>query len=435
MARGKDAPIVTGGQLDPYVASSMQQRKAGQENRLLAAMREQGATERSQLAASTQLESQGMQNQATLAAQAAQTEADDRRAAEAERSKREDQKFAKAMHESSQVFQAKQDELQKEHDIAMTQGDRDYAEKIRDKQESLRRFEIEKQIAAQERNTNALLSIIKGSMQRESAKEKAMTVLNQEAEKFDKDKEVYERTKSRVVEKASTDKRLDLPIVGNFKVGHIGSFGAMPGVAPPIGKELIPGTQADPMGVLQDELNRHQTKVSIEQMAPKNINQLEDALQEGSVSAEEVRSALSVLEGMKDVLDQKRKDNPLREDESAYDFWNESYQSVIDMRDAVEGLANSQKKVKGSDQETVGSRVQYALGVIRNNSLGGRASRLRELAEGNFIDDAVLDEMTKSIQVPTLWPIDSEMSDYDRELREVENAMLTRLYPELGGIE
>jgi len=434
MPRAKDAPAQTGGQINPYVTSTMQMNKQMSENRVLTAMKEAGATERAGIASSTQLKSQQMQGQQQIQAQAAQSAADDKRAAEAERGRREDMKFTEAMQESNQVFTAKQAELAKEHGMAMVKGDRAYAEKVRDKQEALRRFEIEKQTAAQERSTNAILSVIKGGMQRESSKEKALTVLSQEAEKFDKDKEVYERTKTRVTEKASSDRRLTYPIGGKFemkgtRVSPQMGFGAGYAQIP----TLQPGTAADTMGVLQDQLNKNQVKISVEDLAPENSNKLEDSILNGTISAEEIRSTLGVLEGMKDVLKQRRKDNPLKTDEAAYDFWNNSYQTVIDMRNAVEGLTKSQKKIEGQEKETVGSRVQYALGVIRDTSLGGRAARLRELTQGDF--GAVFDEMTKAIEVPSLWTIDPEMTPYEQEIRQEENAMMSRLYPDLGGVE
>lgn len=434
MARGKDAPAITGGQIDPFVASTMQQNKQAAENRLLTAMQEKGATQRAEIGSATQLKTQQMRGEQDVQAQAGQAVADDKRSAEAERSRREDQKFAETTQKAEQVFAAKQAELTREHGVAMVKGDRDYAEKIMEKQESLRRFEIEKQTAAQERSTNAILSVIKGGINRESTKEKAITTLNQEADKFDQDKEIYTRTKSRVIESVGTDKRLDLPIGGTVvmkgrQIGPSMGFGAGFGQIPTVD----PASKADPMGVLQDQIDKQGVKISVEHLAPENINQLEDGIQNGSIPPEDIRSTLGVLEGMKDVLEQKRKDNPIGTDEAAYDFWNKSYHDVINMRNAVEGLTKSQKKIGDSDKETVGSRVQYALGVIRNTSLGGQASRLRELTQGDFV--AVFDEMTKSLQVPAQWPIDPTMSDYEKEIRQEENDMLSRVYPDLGGIE
>lgn len=425
MPRGKDAPAITGGQIDPYVASTMQQSKQQAENRLLTAMQERGATQRAGIAASAQLGAQKMRSETQLQVSAAQSEADDKRAAEAERGQREDKEYATMMQKSTQEFQAKQATLDREHRIAMTKGDREYAEKIRDKQDALRRFEIEKQTFAQERSTNAILSVLKGSMQRETGREKALTVLSEEADKFDKDKEIYERTKTRVIKKVFSDRRLDLPIVGKIVKSRTVSRGRE--------EYLYPGTQADPMGVLQDQLDSNQANVSVEQLAPEKINELEDAVQNGTTSAEDIRSTLGVLEGMMVVVEQKRKDNPLKTDETAYDFWNNSYQNIIDMRNAVEGLANSHKKIKDSDTETVGSRVQYALGVIRNNSLGGRASRLKELTRGDF--GAVFEEMTKSFEPYQPYEITAEMTPYEIEIREEENMMLERLRPNIGGVE
>ena len=448
MPRGKDAPTQTGGQIDPYVQRSLQQDKQLASNRLIASMQEAGATGRAQLASTTQIQTQETRGAQQRTAQAAQLEADDRRAAEAERGRRDDMKFTDAMQKSNQVFQAKQAELTREHKVALVSGDRDYLGKLEDKRNTLRRFEIEKQTVAQERTTNALLSIVKGGLQREAGRERAVTVLNQEADQFDKDKDIYERTKTRVVEGAGSDKRLDYHIAdilteqleARKKKGLLGIATRGPLGVISAGVDIYKSYKevrelegvANPVGVTQGQLDKY-VKVSVEDLAPENIHKLEEGIQNGTVPAEDVRSILGVLEGMEDVLSQKRKDNPLDKGESTYDFWNNSYQFNLSMRDAVESLANSQKKIKDNEAETVGSRVQYALGVIRNNSLGVRAARLRELSGGNF--ETVFEEITKPLQVPSLWTIEPEMGDYEREIREEENAMLMRLYPELGGIE
>ncbi len=104
------------------------------------------------------------------------------------------------------------------------------------------------------------------------------------------------------------------------------------------------------------------------------------------------------------------------------------------MRDDLEGLAKStDKKIVGSETETVGSRVQYALGTVYDSSLGGRAARMRELAGGNFT--AVFEEMTKSMPVPKLYDISPEMNKYDVEYRTWFNNYLGSRYPELQGVE
>jgi len=78
MARGKDAPAITGGQIDPYVAGTLQRGKEMKQSRLLAAMKEKGATERAGIASSTQLQTAGIQQETSLKMQAAQSASDDR---------------------------------------------------------------------------------------------------------------------------------------------------------------------------------------------------------------------------------------------------------------------------------------------------------------------------------------------------------------------
>jgi len=107
--------------------------------------------------------------------------------------------------------------------------------------------------------------------------------------------------------------------------------------------------------------------------------------------------------------------------------------NMAQMRDALEGLTNSTKKIAGSETETVGARVQYALGTVNNSSLGGRAARMRDLVGGDFT--AVFEEMTKSVQVPKLYDITSDMDEYDVEYRTWFNDYLSSRYPDIGGIE
>lgn len=442
MPRGQGNPTNIGGQIDPYVQQSVMQNKKAAENRLIAAMQEAGATSRTTMQEQGASERTAMQISGQRQQQAAQLEADDRRAAEAEKARREDMQFSKAMAESSQTFQAEQAKLEREYQDAVREDDRAYLEKLDDKRESLRRFQIEKTLASQERTTNAMLTMIKGSMQKETATEKAKTVLQQEAEKFDKDKDIYERSKNKVRDSVKLDKRMDLPIASTLRerVPTKGQMAKDISLSLPwtmyktykttrdIRKEMAEGV-ANPMGVLQDQLNMNEAGVSIEDISPETINKLESQILEGKVTPEKIRATLGVLNGMAEALDTKYAET---EGKTA-DFWKDNYRETIRMRDAIEGLSNSTKKISEDDKRTVGSVIRDAIGPIYDSSLGGQSARLRELAGGDF--NNVLDEMTKSLQVPSLWEVSPDMSPFDKEIREKENAILLRVYPNLGGTE
>ena len=449
MPRGKDAPAQVGGQIDPYVQRSIQQGKQQAESRLLTAMQESGATQRTAMQEGGATARAGIQAGAAVESQrissAAQATSDDKRAAEDVRAKREDRKFAQTMSEATQEFQAKQAELDRDQQRAIIAGDRKAKDEIEKRRESLRRFNIEFNMDASERNTNAMLSIIKGSLKRETSMEKAKTVLEDEATRFDKDKDVYTKTRERVTEAIENDKRMDLPIPEEIKGKIPSGWDIAKGMitkGPVLGaykevqryralaKEVKEGF-ADPMGVLQDQITKYGGTISVEEMAPANINKIEDQIQRGEIKTEDINKTLGALEGMLDAVKARR--TAADKDSDEFDFWQDTSLDIAQMRDALEGLATSKKKVVGSDTETVGARVQYALGTVHDSSLGGRAARMRDLVGGNF--ESVFEEMTKSVQVPKLYDISADMNKYDVEYRTWFNDYLSSRYPEIGGVE
>ena len=433
MPRAKDAPTQTGGEISPYVQTSLQRGKQQAENRLVAAMQETGATQRTAMTEQGATERAGIQAATQRAGIAAQAESDDKRAAADERARREDRKFAQTMSEASRDFQAKQAELDRDQQRAIIAGDRKAKNEIEKRREALRRFNIELNMDASERNTNAMLSIIKGSLKRETSMEKAKTVLEEEATRFDKDKDVYNKTRERVMEAVEADKRMDLPVRGEALTKAIPA-------GPPMGFTagftrtrvgIKPGTQADPMGVLQDQIGKYGGNISVEEMAPENINKIEEQIQKGDIKTEDINKTLGALEGMIEAVKNRR--NSFGKESDEFDFWQDANLNMAQMRDALEGLATSKKKVVGSETETVGARVQYALGTVQDSSLGGRAARMRDLVGGNF--ESVFEEMTKSVQVPKLYDITADMNKYDVEYRTWFNDYLSSRYPEIGGVE
>jgi len=433
MPRGKDAPAQVGGQIDPYVQSSIQQSKQLAENRLIAAMQETGATQRTGMQEAGATGRAAIQASTARVRMAAQAESDDKRAAEDEIARREDRKFAQTMQESTREFQAKQAELDREQQRAIIAGDRKAKDEIEKRRESLRRFNTELNMDAAERNTNAMLSIIKGGLKRETSMEKAKTVLEEEATQFDKDKDVYLKTIERVTEAVEFDKRMDLPVRGEVLTKAIPAGPAMGFTAGftrvPAG--IKPGTQADPMSVFQDQISKYKGNISVEEMTSANINKIEDQIQKGDIKTGDINKTFGVTDGMMEVVKNKR--DSFNKESDEFDFWQDTFLDMSQMRDSLEGLANSKKKIAGSETETVGSRVQYALGTVRDNSLGGRAARMRDLVGGNF--QAVFEEMTKSMQIPKLYNISADMNKYDVEYRTWFNDYLRSRYPEIEGVE
>ena len=447
MPRAKDAPADVGGQIDPYVQRSLGQSKQQAQNRLLAATQEAGAarrTARTESGAAIRAGMQmGMQAASQRRSEAAESALQDKRAAEAERARREDRKFATTMAEASRDFQAKQALLDRDQQDAIIKGDRKYKDEIEKRREALRRFNIELNMDAAERNSNAMLSIIKGALKKETSMEKAKTVLEEEAARFDKDKDVYLKTKERVTKAVDSDKRMDGMVprsawdvyTGGKEVG-VSTLGFVSPVAVGYrfykeGKKVKEEGLANPMGVLQDQIGKYGGTISVEELAPENINKIEDQIQKGDIKTEDINKTLGALEGMMEAVKSRR--TAADKDSNEFDFWQDTFLTMSQMQDSLEGLANSKKKIAGSETETVGARVQYALGTVQDSSLGGRAARMRDLVGGNF--EAVFEEMTKSVQVPKLYGITPEMNKYDVEYRTWFNDYLKSRYPEMEQTE
>lgn len=443
MARAQDAPLQQGGQINPYVASSAQQGKQQAENRLLSAVRESGETQRAKMRETGANQRTAAQIQAQKQMQAAELEAQDRRAAEAEQARREDREFAMTMQEATQAFQSDQSRIQREYEDAVRNKEWDRADEIIEQAEAARRFDYELELDDRQRTANALLSMKKMGFKREAAKEKAITTLVQQEEQFARDKEMYDTLVENTTESFNLDKRMDLP-VSREKPGFGAHIGALvetmkhPLRGGSIGEELggkvaaAKEATANPLAVLQDQLSKAGTDISVEELHPERINMLENRIAEGQITAQEIRNTMGVLNGALPAIDKKLES---AEGDTEEEFWRDTKSRIINMRNSIESLRRSDRKLLGekiggeSGNETVGVRVRSALSL--DTSLGGMVSTLKKTM-GTTDWDSVLDEMTKPLLVPSLKPITPDMTTYEKRLRQQYNAIILRKYPELG---
>ena len=426
MPRGRDAPIERGGGIDPYVATSIQRGKEQAGSRLVAAMGEAGATTRTAMQERGAGERAALQAQTQRSMQAAQTEAQDRRAAEAERARRGDQEFAKTMQEASQMYQAEQGKLNQEYETAVQEKSWDRADKIFEQQEATRRFMFELEIDDADRTRNAILSMTKTAMQNESAKEKAITTLTEAAEQDEQGEEMRGVLVERTVEGFGDDKRMDLPIKGVGVLEYAGTPGAFGGGYIPSKVRFKPGTQADPMGVMQSQLNRAGVSISVEDLSPKRISSLEKDIAEDKIQAQDVKNTLAVIEATLQVLSDRITKPP----EFDRDFWKEKRFEVRQMRNSLENLRTSKRRITASKNETVGVRIKEGMGIT---SLGSKVAQVKA-ALGTTDYSAVLGDMTKALDPYELKTITDDMSPFDRRLRENYNAIINRNVPNLGGL-
>ena len=430
MPRAKDAPENVGGQISPYVQSSLQQNKQQAESRLVAAMQEAGATQRTAMSERGAGERASLQAGTQRSIEASRAESADKRAAEDEVARREDRKFATTMSEASQKFQGKQAELTRDFQIARQEGDWDRTDELEKKRDAFRRVDNRIRLQASKDNINAIMSMAKGMGNLELLKEKVNTTMLEETNTFDKHKKIYNTTIETVVEAAEFNKKMDLPVKGKFKSQYTGYTGPFGGGLVPITPEFLPGTQADPMGFLQDQINKHGGAISIENLSIANIHKVVEQIQAGEVGPEDINKTFGALGGVLEVVGEKRKEFGRDRKSDEFVFWQNTYLEIDQFVDNLEGLINkTDLKIKGSETETVGSKMEYALGTIHDRSIGGQGARFKELNAG--ILEGFLDEMTKSVQRPQLESIEFGMNEYEIQIIKDNNADLISVYPEL----
>ena len=436
MPRGKDAPTQVGGQIDPYVQRSIQQSKQLAESRLVAAMQESGATGRAQIAAASR--PQGDSGLAVARERSAGALAlADKRAAEDERARREDQEFTKTMTKVNHELRAKEAELERAMRVAQTKEAREDAREIADRQLSLDKLRAVLGERAQVRNTNVQMSLIKGMKKSEANEERTKSAMFAESDEFDENKGKYERAKESLVDAIANDKRMDgmIPrtawdVYTGGKDVPVSTLGFTSPVA--IGyrfykerKKIKEEGLADPIGVLQDQITKREGKISVEDLSSANIHRIEEQIQAEDIKTEDINETFGAVDAMLEAIDEKRRS--VDKKSSEFDFWNNQHITISQFKRNLIGLEDSDKKIKGSETQTVGKTILYALRTIRDGSLGNRVSRYKAIrGDGNI--DGLYEEVSKSLDPYEPLPITEDMNKYDIENYTWFNETIVPLY-------
>ncbi len=418
------------GGLDPYVAQSLTRGRAGAEHRLVTAMQQEGATKRQGMASASQEKGQATQAQVSREQMAASATQQDKSLAAQERSKREEMEYNKARDKQTEAFHIEQNRISNEFTIAEREANWDKQDDLRKEQ---RAYDDVRDIADRKQareNYNAYFSLLKGQLKSEAAREKAYTSLSDSRDKFEKDKVVHERLVKNTVTRINEDKRMDLPIRGDFR-GKVVPAGSAMGFSSGFTTtpEMVPGSQADPIGVLQSQLTANGVSFSAEDSMPENISKLEASIAEGKVSPEDIRSSIGVYNAMLLELD-KRKTSASKGDQS---FWRDKYNTVEKMKRAVVGLRDSKVKI-GDTSDSVAKLVSQGLEAtdpIYSKGLGAWASEMK----GEFGTDfaGMLDAMTKGTEPISLFDVDPTSNKHEQAARNRYNAVLRQSYPERFG--
>jgi hypothetical protein len=155
-----------------------------------------------------------MQIQGQLKMQAAELEAKDRRMAEAEAGRREDQQYNRMMQKERQTFLAELNRLGQEYGLAKEKRDRKAQKETLQMQ--LDNVTAQGMLDAETaRNTNkALVATAKMMLQKETAQEKLVTTIAEEGTNTQDAQIAYEHKVGLTKRKALLDKRMDLPVGG-----------------------------------------------------------------------------------------------------------------------------------------------------------------------------------------------------------------------------
>ena len=128
---------------------------------------------------------------------------------------------------------------------------------------------------------------------------------------------------------------------------------------------------------------------------------------------------------MLDSVDTKRSSVDKKSNE--FDFWNDQHIEISQLKRNLTRLEDSSKKIEGSETQTVGKTLIYALKTIRDGSLGNRVSRYRAtLGDEDF--DALENSLSGAIEPYEPFEITEDLDKYDMENYTFFNEMIMPLY-------
>lgn len=398
MARAPDAPNVVGGQLDPYVSQSLQQGGQQSSNRLIAAMQEQGATQRAGMQTASAEKQQQMAGQQSMQKQAADLAMQDRQMASDEVGKREDRKHLEMMQTQNQQFLATQDKLKLEHDDAVLKHDDARADKIiqmmRDEEDLKRMMDTR---TANE-NNKLLYSFITQFGKKQAGEEQYITQAAADAEETEQTKTMHERSVEEVRTLSQRDAlfALDTPTIISFQKTQIGPM------IPPVVKEVIEpsgyGKAGGILRVLQAQIQSQGSKVEIGDLLGGNTGAIRDKVVAGKLGHVDIRSAISSIDGVSKAIDEKI----VGASESDKKKWGSKKDDLFLMRKSLLRLMDDKTKIVGRTNETVGTVAHTALDRIVGIGRGSEVLKYKASMKASGYEDGAkaLAETYRKSQTP-----------------------------------
>jgi len=362
MPRGKDAPTQVGGEISPYVQTSLQRGKQQAESRLVAAMQETGATQRTAMTERGAGERAALQAQTQRAGMAAQQESEDKRAAADEQGRREDREYQRINADANRMLQKAIADQNIELRRAEMAQDLEAAGKASDLQLDLAIIDIAHKMREGKATRNMMHSMFKTMKGQEEIKQKSITTYVNAKNEYDQAKNIHSQAVTDVGNRLRDDPRMQLDPTEK-KMGE---------------KKLQDLKRVNPFDAIQAQIMLQQSKVELEDFLPENIHKIEKQLSEEDLTFMDIRTAWSVIDGALPVLGERVTEAEDVENKEDANYWKGHRLRLNSIKVAIQGLLSNTTSITAQRNITVGSVARDALGPMLGLSMGAEVNELIE---------------------------------------------------------
>lgn len=320
MPRAMGAQPVVGGQVDPSTTDAVKRTQMFRQQRAIVERQEQGATNRAQIAASAQRSSANTAASSRIAgaqigkeAQAMQTEADDRRAAEKITARVKDREFGLQMQRENEESQKRV--MLAEDEIAKAKEGRDEkrVDKARQDLKELRMnqtIQRGKQMSAQ---LGPMLKIIENAQQTETQRAKSETAIFELNKRWDQEKGTLGLLRKNIQTSLVSNSDFDsYNFLYDFNKKHAG--GAFRGKEKKLLPELSSSFSEDANVKMEEIITKEINRLNIPEVTGgmlkmDNYSALENLVEkgkgQGGIGKGELQSLMTFLEETKGFLEKK----------------------------------------------------------------------------------------------------------------------------------
>jgi hypothetical protein len=419
MARAQDAQPVTGGRIDPYAQQSLMQDKQLANNRLVAAMQEGGATQRQSMAGKQQMQQQTLAGQQQMQQTAAQIAAEDRRAAEVERGRREDTAEQKRQFQETQQLTSRLADRQFAFEKAVDERDYEQAERLHKEMRAIQvvadRVSAEQARAAMK----VMVSQFAFASKKELAQEKLLTSVTNMKSNADELKSAFEKDKPRFVENFLADKRFDLYADPRAKQRMSTIKESLEGTK--LGTAMTERRASDIQAAIQRQAGGNGSSILLGDLTASGFGSLEAKVSSGKVNGKDIRMMYTTLEAAKDAIRSKLADASDRETRE----WNAELLRVDAYEATLDRLKSSTAKITGDDNRSVGTVARTGLGVVQGSGIPGIMDAIsKSSATDEDLVKNIVSEMQKAIEIGV--PLPYQEGDDEFVRKEIDERNIGR---------